>query len=238
MTTTPTSIKADRDKVYAQMDALEAEYKKNLAPLQKEAEKLAIKHHKSLAEVIKNDNDWIYDLELFDQIMQAQLVEGDYEIFFEKTEYVNKALNKNSLFKHDLVETTSMTVDFKDEYIHSVIVPEVKITQDTISKDLAQVASDIEPYLEQLRDYLDSQDGDNKVTIFIKSEQGEDWRDSIQIVSDATGQYSVTRPHAYHQDDMLVQNQSLLVALRNVRDYKKKNYKLFLEEVDYDSFGL
>ena len=170
--------------------------------------------------------------------MQAQLVEGDYEIFFEKTEYVNKALNKNSLFKHDLVDTTSMTVDFKDEYIHSVIVPEVKITQDTTSKDIAQVASAIETYLEQLRDYLDSQDGDNKVTIFIKSEQGEDWRDSIQIVSDATGQYSVTRPNAYHQDDMLVQNQSLLVALRNVRDYKKKNYKLFLEEVDYDSFGL
>ena len=40
-----TTIQAERDKVYAQMDALEAEYKKNLEPLQKEAEKLTIKHH-------------------------------------------------------------------------------------------------------------------------------------------------------------------------------------------------
>ena len=238
MTTTTTSIKADRDKVYAQMDALEAEYKKNLAPLQKEAEKLAIKHHKLLADVITKDNDWIYDLDMFGQIMQAQLVEGNDEIFFEKTEYVNKAINKNSLFKHDLVDTTSMTVDFEDEYIHSVIVPEVKITKDTDSKDLAQVASAIEPYLEQLRDYLNSQDGDNKVVVFIKSQQGDDWRDTIQIVSDATGQYSVIRPHAYHQDDMFVRNQSLLVALRNVRDYKKQGHDDYLADVEYDSFGL
>ena len=67
------------------MDALEAEYKKNLAPLQKEAEKLAIKHHKLLADAITKDNDWIYDLDMFGQIMQAQLVEGNDEIFFEKT---------------------------------------------------------------------------------------------------------------------------------------------------------
>lgn len=236
--TNTTTIKADRDKVYAQMDALEAEYLKNLAPLQKEAEKLAIKHHKLLAEIIEKDNDWVYDMDLFDQIMQAQLVEGNDEIFFKKTEYVNEALNKNSPFKHDLVNHIAMTVDFDDNYMSSVIVPEIKITKDTDSKDIAQVASDIEPYLEQLREYLDSQDGENNVTIFIKKGLGEDWRDSIQIASTVTGQYSVTRPNGYYQDDMLVQNQSLLVALCNVRDYKKKNYEQYLEDMEYDSFGL
>lgn len=233
-----TTIQAERDKVYAQMDALEAEYKKNLEPLQKEAEKLTIKHHKLLSEIVEKNNDWIYNLDLFGQVMHAQLVEENDSIFFENTEYVNNALNKNSPFKHELVDTISMNVDFEDEYSHSVIVPEVSITKDTDSKDLAQVASVIEPYLEQLQDYLDSQDGDNKVVIFIKSQQDENWRDTIQIISDATGQYSVTRPHAYRQDDMLVQNQSLLVALRNVRDYKKRNHNDYLADVEYDSFGL
>lgn len=236
--TTTTTIQADRDKIYAQMDALEAEYKKNLASLQKEAEKLAVKHHKLLADVVAKDNDWIYDLDLFGQIMEAQLVEGNDEIFFEKTEYVNNALNKNSLFQHDLVDTTSMTVDFEDEYMHSVIVPEVGIDKDTDSKDLAQVASVIEPYLEQLREYLNSQDGDNKVVIFIESQEDESWRDIIQIVSDVNGQYSVILPHAYRQDDMFVQNQSLLVALCNVHDYKKKHHKDYLADVEYDNFGL
>ena len=238
MNTTTTTIQAERDKVYAQMDALEAEYKKNLEPLQKEAEMLTIKHHKLLADVVAKNNDWIYDLDLFGQVMEAQLVEENDSVFFENTEYVNNTLNNNPPFKHELVDTTSITVDFEDEYIHSVIVPEVSITKDTDSKDLEQVASVIEPYLEQLQDYLDSQDGDNKVVIFIKSQQDENWRDTIQIISDATGQYSVTRPHAYRQDDMHVQNQSLLVALRNVRDYKKRNHNDYLADVEYDSFGL
>ena len=232
------TIKADREKFDAQIDALHAEYKKNLVPLQMEAENLVIKHHQLLAEFITKNNDWIYDLDMFGEVMEAQLVEGNDDIFFKNTAYVNNALTKNPIFNHDIVDTTYMAVNFKDGYfgyLHSLIVPEVDITKDTDSKTLIQVASDIEPYLDQLREYLTSQDEDNKVVVFIKSQEDED---TIQIVSAATGQYSVILPNAYHQDDMLVQNQSLLVALSNVRDYKKQHHDDYLDDAEYDSFGL
>ena len=229
------SLNAVLESRDAAFEKVREQYQGELQDSLNNRNEILLEMHKEIAQVLQNDKHWFNNQEMFKLVSDAIKQEGNNDFFYgTKGTPVRDGIK--TLFDHKLLGRYDMLSyvenQNEDDYTYRyVIVPNIKMNTSATDEDLASLAALIEPYLDAVREYVDTLDGENKIMSVFEHTLAE--HGVISVSSPSKGNYKIVKT-TYGWTSDVTGEKSLIEILHDIRnDYWYRDDANLHEEEDW-----